>query len=47
MNSTEFIVGATDRAGKILGFDSNGELVVSQELGTFKGKLVCINFLCC
>lgn len=38
MNSTEFIVGATDRAGKILGFDSNGELVVSQELGTFKGN---------
>ena len=38
MNSTEFIVGATDRAGKILGFDDNGELVVSQELGTFKGN---------
>ena len=38
MNSTEFIVGSTDRAGKILGFDSNGELVVSQELGTFKGN---------
>jgi len=38
MNSTEFIVGSTDRAGKILGFDDNGELVVSQELGTFKGN---------
>src|SRR5210317_2452923 len=37
MNSTEFTVGDTDRAGKIFGFDSNGELVVSQELGTFKG----------
>ena len=38
MNSTEFAVGSTTRAGKIFGFDSNGELVVSQELGTFKGN---------
>ena len=38
MTSTEFAVGATDRAGKIFGFDSNGELVVSQELGTFKNN---------
>ena len=38
MNSTEFSIGSTDRAGKIFGFDSNGELVVSQELGTFKGN---------
>jgi hypothetical protein len=38
MNSTEFAIGSTDRAGKIFGFDSNGELVVSQELGTFKGN---------
>jgi hypothetical protein len=38
MNSTEFIVASAERAGKILGFDSNGELVVSQELGTFKGN---------
>ena len=38
MNSTEFTIGSTDRAGKIFGFDSNGELVVSQELGTFKGN---------
>ena len=37
MNSTEFAIGDTDRAGKIFGFDSNGELVVSQELGTFQG----------
>src|SRR6056300_696623 len=37
MTSTEFTVGDTERAGKIFGFDSNGELVVSQELGTFKG----------
>jgi len=38
MNSTEFTIGDTDRAGKVFGFDSNGELVVSQELGTFKGN---------
>jgi len=38
MTSTEFAVGATERAGKIFGFDDNGELVVSQELGTFKGN---------
>ncbi|MDA7840923.1 hypothetical protein N9A10_00760 [Candidatus Pelagibacter sp.] len=37
MTSTEFTIGDTDRAGKIFGFDDNGELVVSQELGTFKG----------
>jgi len=37
MTSTEFAVGATERAGKIFGFDDNGELVVSQELGTFQG----------
>lgn len=37
MTSTEFTVGATDRAGKFLSFDDNGELVVSQEVGTFKG----------
>ena len=38
MASTEFTVDAVSRAGKILGFDSAGELVVSQELGTFKGN---------
>lgn len=37
MTSTEFTVGATARAGKFLSFDSNGELVVSQEVGTFQG----------
>jgi len=37
MNSTEFTIGDTERAGKVFGFDSNGELVVTQELGTFKG----------
>lgn len=38
MNSTEFTVGSANRAGKILGFDDNGELVVSQELGTYAGN---------
>ena len=38
MTSTEFTVGATDRANKILAFDGNGEISVTQELGTFKGN---------
>ena len=38
MTSTEFTTSATDRASKILAFDSNGELSVTQELGTFKGN---------
>ena len=38
MTSTEFTVGATDRANKILAFDSNGEISVTQELGSFKGN---------
>jgi hypothetical protein len=38
MTSTEFTVGATDRANKILAFDSAGEISVTQELGTFKGS---------
>ena len=38
MTSTEFTVGATDRASKILAFDSSGELSVTQELGTVKGN---------
>ena len=37
MTSTEFTVGATDRANKILAFDGNGELSVTQELGTYQG----------
>jgi hypothetical protein len=37
MTSTEFTVGATDRANKVLSFDSSGELSVTQELGTFRG----------
>jgi hypothetical protein len=39
MTSTEFTVGAADRAGKILGFDSNGELsIVVSELGSYRGN---------
>ena len=38
MTSTEFTVDATNRAGKILAFDSAGEIAVTQELGTFKGN---------
>jgi hypothetical protein len=38
MTSTEFTVGASDRANKVLAFDSSGEISVTQELGTFKGS---------
>ena len=38
MTSTEFTVGASTRANKILAFDSSGELAVTQEIGTFKGS---------
>jgi len=38
MTSTEFAVGATNRANKILAFDTNGEISVTQELGTFVGN---------
>lgn len=37
MTSTEFTVGSTDRANKILAFDGTGELSVTQELGVFRG----------
>jgi hypothetical protein len=38
ITSTEFTVDATDRANKILAFDTNGELAVTQELGTYQGN---------
>ncbi len=38
MTSTEFTNSATDRASKVLAFDSSGELSVTQELGTVKGN---------
>jgi len=37
MTSTEFTNSATDRASKILAFDTNGELSVTSELGSYKG----------
>jgi len=37
-SSSEFTVGATDRANKLLSFDSSGNLSVTQELGTFRGN---------
>jgi hypothetical protein len=38
MTSTEFTLGAADRANKILAFDGNGEINVAQELGAFQGN---------
>ena len=38
MTSTEFTVGAADRANKILAFDASGEISVTQELGTYRGN---------
>ena len=38
MTSTEFTSSATDRASKILAFDTNGELSVASELGSYKGN---------
>jgi hypothetical protein len=38
MTSTEFTVGAADRANKILAFDASGEIAVTQEIGTFRGN---------
>lgn len=38
MTSTDFSVGAADRANKILAFDGSGEIGVTQELGTFTGN---------
>ena len=38
ITSSEFTVGATDRANKLLSFDGSGELAITQELGTFKGN---------
>ena len=38
MTSTEFTVDAATRANKILAFDANGEIAVTQELGIYKGN---------
>ena len=38
ITTTEFTVGSADRANKILAFDANGEIAVTQELGTYRGN---------
>lgn len=38
MTSTEFTVGAAERANKVFSFDAAGELNVAQELGTYRGN---------
>ena len=38
MTNTEFTTSATDRASKILAFDTNGELSVTSELGSYQGN---------
>lgn len=38
ITSSEFTIGASDRANKIFAFDSNGDFAVTQEIGTFKGS---------
>lgn len=38
IGDTEFTENAADRASKVLGFDSAGELTVAQELGQFQGN---------
>ncbi|MDA9186568.1 hypothetical protein N9O39_00665 [Candidatus Pelagibacter sp.] len=38
MTSTEFTIDATNRAGKVLGFDTTGELSVTSEIGTNRGN---------
>ena len=38
ITSSEFTTNASDRASKVLGFDSSGEQSVTTELGTFKGN---------
>jgi hypothetical protein len=38
ITSSEFTVGAANRANKVLAFDASGELSVAQELGQFQGN---------
>ena len=37
ISSTEFAIGAADRANKIFAFDAAGDVSITQELGTFVG----------
>ena len=38
MDDTEFYVGAELRAGKLVGFDGNGELTITSNVGSYKGN---------
>ena len=38
MTSTEFTTSATDRASKLIAFDTSGELSIAQEIGEFQGN---------
>ena len=38
LTSTEFATSSTDRANKVLGFDSSGNLAITSEVGNFKGN---------
>ena len=38
MSDTEFTVGSSDRAGKMLGFDTSGELSVTTTIGSNRGN---------
>ncbi len=38
ISSTEFAIGAADRANKIFAFDAAGDVSITQELGTFVGN---------
>ena len=46
ITSSEFTVGATDRANKVFAFDSNGDLSVTQEIGTFQGTDADYDYIC-
>lgn len=37
ITTSEFTVGATDRANRVFAFDSDGDLSVTQEIGTYQG----------
>jgi len=38
MEDTEFYIGAELRAGKLVGFDGNGELTITSNVGSYKGN---------
>jgi len=44
ITSTEFTVGAADRANKVLAFDATGELSIAQSLGDYQGNWVTAKY---